>query len=486
MTVSPPRLTALSPASFSIGSFFCRFFFPFLERIFKQDTHSTRQLVEQKVNMSTDTVLPERKRKHKNKEHEPSKKRKNAATTASDDVDMAIPSTPKQNIDKSRQVVSITDAAKQDAGSPFRLINATMYVPLSPISISPTHASASLIAEHLAPLLLTYYPPFQGIVLAYSNGSISESPPVPGQDNSSSSQPDFDNPKPLTLALTANEYGVLYLYLTATFLIFSPQKGHVLEGWVNVQSEGFVGAIAHNLFSVGIERKRVPNSWKWIPPGADEDEVDTAGDKKKGYLSATSGDEDGAAGSNKPAFDAEKEHFTPLPKKVSRQPINLLDSDTNMLGEEFGEYDDEEDDEESNATGYFQSVSGHRVRGTIRFRVRDVDIIPGADPDRGFLSIEGTMLTPEEEARLEEEERNGPLPASSQRDPYAMTGAASSQSVPQSQNSQVSVAEVRLPETTATLATTATAKSGSKDEKKKEKKKSKDKSKSKTKEVIVL
>jgi DNA-directed RNA polymerase I subunit RPA43 len=364
-----------------------------------------------------------------------------------------------------------------------------MYVPLSPISISPTHASASLIAEHLAPLLLTYYPPFQGIVLAYSNGSISESPPVPGQVGNSSSQPDFDNPKPLTLALTANEYGVLYLYLTATFLIFSPQKGQVLEGWVNVQSEGFVGAIAHNLFSVGIERKRVPKSWKWIPPGADEDEVDTASDKKKGYVSATSGDEDGsgAAGSNKLAFDAEKEHFTPLPKNVSRKPINLLDSDTNMLGEEFGEYEEEEDDDESsNATGYFQSVSGHRVRGTIRFRVRDVDVIPGADPDRGFLSIEGTMLTPEEEARLEEEERNGPLPASSQRDPYAMTGAASSQSVPQSQNSQVSVAEVRLPETTATLATTATAKSGSKDEKKKEKKKSKDKSKSKTKEVIVL
>lgn len=439
--------------------------------------------------MSTDTVLPERKRKHKNKEHEPSKKRKNAATTTttSDDVAAAIPSTPKQNnTEKTRQIVSITDATKQDASSPFRLINATMYVPLSPISISPTHASASLIAEHLAPLLLTYYPPFQGIVLAYSNGSISESPPVPGQVHSSSSQPDFDNPKPLTLALTANEYGVLYLYLTATFLVFSPQKGQVLEGWVNVQSEGFVGAIAHNLFSVGIERKRVPKSWKWIPPGADDDDVENAAsDKKKGYVSATSGDEDGAAGSNKLAFDAEKEHFTPLPKKVSRQPINLPDSDTNMFGEEFGEYDEEEDDEASNATGYFQSVSGHCVRGTIRFRVRDVDVIPGADPDRGFLSIEGTMLTPEEEAKLEEEERNGPLPASRQRDPYAMTGAAA-QPVSHAQTSQVEVAEVQLPETTTTP---ATAKSGFKDEKKKEKKekkKSKDKSKSKTLEVIEL
>ena len=307
---------------------------------------------------------------------------------------------------------------------------------------------------------------------------------MPGQvHSSSSSQPDFDNPKPLTLALTANEYGVLYLYLTATFLVFSPQKGQTLEGWVNVQSEGFVGAIAHNLFSVGIERKRVPKSWKWIPPGADDSDENAASDKKKGYASATSGDEDGAAGSNKLSFDAEKEHFTPLPKKVSRQPINMLDSDTNMLGEEFGEYDEEEDDEASNATGYFQSVSGHRVRGTIRFRVRDVDVIPGADPDRGFLSIEGTMLTPEEEAKLEE--RNGPLPASRQSDPYAMTGAAT-QPVSHGQTSQVEVAEIRLPETTTIP---ATAKSESKNEKKKEKKekkKSKDKSKSKTLEVIEL
>ncbi|EED12640.1 RNA polymerase I subunit Rpa43, putative [Talaromyces stipitatus ATCC 10500] len=423
--------------------------------------------------MSTNTVPPEKKRKHKNKEHSPSKKRKHAATTASDDVllQMDIHSSPKQQsnnrIDKSH-VVSITDAATPDAGSPFRLINATMYLPLSPISISSTHAAASLIAEHLAPLLLTYYPPFKGIVLAYSNGSISESPPAPSQVNSShnsnSSHLNLDNPKPLTLALTAND----------------PQKGQILEGWVNVQSEGFVGAIAYNLFSVGIERKRVPKTWKWIPPGADDEEEDPAvSDKKGGYVSATSGDEDGsrANNNNKVTFDAEKEHFTPLPKRVSRKPITLPDGDTNMLGEEFGEYDDDDDeDEDSNTTGYFQSVSGHRVRGTVRFRVRDVDVIPGADPDRGFLSIEGTMLSPEEEARLEEEERNGPLPAHRQRDPYAVTGGVSSVVVTsQTRTPQNDVTEIRLD------TTTTTAKSGSTEDKKKEKK-SKDKSKSKRKE----
>lgn len=461
--------------------------------------------------MANETILPERKRKHKNKELSPSKKRKHATTTTTATTATTGSEDVSKHVNGTTHVVSTTpssgggSSAATDADSPFRLINATLYVPLSPISISPTHASASLIAEHLAPLLLTYYPPFKGIVLAYSNASISETAPTSTNINShtnsqnssntssgssftaplSSQSLNFDNPKPLTLALTANEYGVLYLYLTATFLIFSPQKGHVLEGWVNVQSEGFVGAIAYNLFSVGIERKRTPKTWKWIPPGTEEDEDDDGEVEgvakkskiQKGYVSATSGDEDGDK-TNKLAFDSEKEHFTPLPRNISRPSIKpSSDLDTNMLGEEFGAYDedDEDADEDSNSTGYFQSVSGHRVRGTIRFRVRDVDVVPGADPDRGFLSIEGTMLTPEEEAQLEQEERDGPLPAHRQREAYAMTGSGA---LPTSQTrtaaSDNDVAEIHLAETIP-----SNRKLEAKDDKKK---KSKDKSKSKKKD----
>jgi DNA-directed RNA polymerase I subunit RPA43 len=419
--------------------------------------------------MSADTmsqVSPEKKRKHKNKDHTPSKKRKHAV---SDDVDATLPdavSSPTTPKAPKPTVTAETTTVKSDPGSPFRLVTSTLYLPLSPISISPTHAQASLVTEHLAPLLLTYYPPFKGIVLAYSNASISSTPPAPGQVNTGDDSSDI--PKPLTLALTANEYGVLYLYLTATFLVFSPQKGQILEGWVNVQSEGFLGAIAYNLFSVGIERKRVPKSWKWTPPGADDD--DTASDsgssksRKKGYVSATSGDEDDSGNNknDKLEFNPEKELFTPLPKAVTRKPIPT----DNTL--ENGQ-DDEDDEDDPNATGYFQSVSGHRVRGTIRFRVRDVDVIPGADPDRGFLSIEGTMLTPEEEARLDEQERSGHFLPHRHRDPTAMSGGIA-QTQP-TQPTQPDVAEITLAETP-----------NSKEEKKKEKKKSKEKHKSKPKE----
>jgi DNA-directed RNA polymerase I subunit RPA43 len=288
------------------------------------------------------TADAERKRKSKTTASSPTKKRKQATTTAA-----AAAATPE---------------------SPFTLKKATLYLPLSPISISPTHALASLLAEHLSPLLLTYFPPLKGVIMAYSNASISSKPPSPTSAPS-------ENPQPLTLATTADEYGVLYVYLTATFLVFRPQRGQILDGWVNVQSEGFLGAVVFNLFSVGIERKRLPSNWKWVPPGEE----------------AEAADDDSASDKDMADFDAEKEGF---------RPAALDEEEIPFEGEE-------EEEEEAAHSGYFQSVSGHRVRGSVRFRVVDVDVIPGSERDRGFLSIEGTMLESEEEQKLSEAESQG-------------------------------------------------------------------------------
>ncbi|KAJ5177422.1 uncharacterized protein N7500_000121 [Penicillium coprophilum] len=270
---------------------------------------------------------------------------------------------------KRKQTSKATPHQDVNSESPFTLTTATLYLPLSPISISPTHALASLLAEHLSPLLLTYFPPLKGVILAYSNASISSKPPTNLRTSSDL------NPQPLTLAKTADEYGVLYVYLTATFLVFRPKRGQTLEGWVNVQSEGFLGAVVFNLFSVGIERKRLPSNWKWVPPGEDAETPALT-------------DDDSGSDKDMADFDTEKECFKPT-----------------TLSE--GEIAIDEEEEESSHTGYFQSVSGHRVHGSVRFRVVDVDVIPGSERDRGFLSIEGTMLSVEEEERLVEAERQG-------------------------------------------------------------------------------
>jgi DNA-directed RNA polymerase I subunit RPA43 len=343
---------------------------------------------------------PERKRKHKHKDQSSKKKRKHESDSNLIADETTVHETTSKKSSKSKGKSKQKPSETSDTpDSPYVLTTATLYLPLSPISISPTHALASLLAEHLSPLLLTYYPPLQGVILAYSNASISSEPPIA---SSPSSDP-HDNPQPLTLAKTADEYGVLYVYLTATFLVFRPQRGQILEGWVNVQSEGFLGAVVLNLFSVGIERKRLPSNWKWVPPGEEEDGASNTGQKpKKKVFSSTEDDDDSEPSS---LFDPEKEHFKPI----------ALASDANPFSEtmELSNGSGVAEDDDSAAEGYFQSVSGHRVRGTVKFRVVDIDVIPGSDRERGFLSIEGTMLSPEEEARVVEDERNGNYSSSS-------------------------------------------------------------------------
>ncbi|OJI88714.1 hypothetical protein ASPTUDRAFT_50704 [Aspergillus tubingensis CBS 134.48] len=346
----------------------------------------------------------DRKRKHKDTTSPSKKKRKHESDATSS----------KKSSKKSQSKTSTNTSTSKPTtpDSPYTLTTATLYLPLSPISISPTHALASLLAEHLSPLLLTYYAPLKGIVLAYSNASISSTPPPSSTNIVNAEDPNL--PQPLTLARTAGEYGVLYVYLTATFLVFRPQRGQILEGWVNVQSEGFLGAIVLNLFSVGIERKRLPPSWKWIPPG-EELEEEQQQQQETSTTSATekedNNDEDSDSSSTsegnkkKSAFDPAKELFRPIALAEDVNPLADTDpTSTSTNNNATGDYDD---DETAAAEGYFQSVSGHRVRGTIKFRVVDVDVIPGSERESGFLSIEGTMLDEEEEKRVLEEERTG-------------------------------------------------------------------------------
>ncbi|KAL1958830.1 hypothetical protein VTO42DRAFT_3667 [Malbranchea cinnamomea] len=249
---------------------------------------------------------------------------------------------------------------RDESSSPFHLVTTSLYLPLSPISISETHALQSLLSEHVSPLLLTYFPPVRGIILAYSNPSLSSTQPTV----SSSSSPTDS----LTPALTAGEYGVLFVYLKVTFLVFRPERSQTLEGWINVQSESFLGAVVFNLFSVGIERRRLPTDWKWIAPGEQQQKQHSSGD-----------DDDSSV-------DPEKDGFRPIPSSTPG-------------GHDFGTGEDEF------STGFFQTSSGKRVRGVVRFRVRDVDVIPGSERDKGFISLEGTMLSPEDETNLVAEER---------------------------------------------------------------------------------
>lgn len=309
-----------------------------------------------------------KKEKKKEKKEEKGEKGEKEVKSKHRETERDAQSKPEKK--KPASSASSASPAAPASSSPYHLITSTLYVPLSPISISPTHALSSLLSEHLSPLLLTYYPPFRGVVLAYSNPSISST--LPTSADAANASNGNANPQPLTLVASAGEYGVLYVYLTATFLVYRPERGQIHEACINVQSEGFLGAVALNLFSVGVERRRLPRDWQW----------EVSGDE--------GGNNSDAATDNEDAHAQKTEN-----PSSSDNTLGLIghDQDTASL-----------EDDAATAMGFFKTGSGQRVRGTIRFRIRDVDVIPGSERDKGFVSIEGTMLSPEEDRKLDEDD----------------------------------------------------------------------------------
>jgi len=203
----------------------------------------------------------------------------------------------------------------------------SLYLPLAPVS--QKHPLEGMCAEHISPLILTYYPPFNGVVLSYSNPRLSEKP--------------FGNDGEEVLLKNIDEYAVSWSWVTAEFLLFKPQKGAWLEGYINLQNEGHLGLVCWNLFNASIERKRLSPDWKWVDVSEMENE--------------------------------------------------------------------EEDEEEGGKTyaeegiGCYVDGEGKKIEGMVKFRVKEIE--SSHDRERGFLSIEGTMLSEEAEEELLESERGG-------------------------------------------------------------------------------
>lgn len=148
----------------------------------------------------------------------------------------------------SKHTKTLTLDDKLDINSPIEQITATLFLALSPVTNK--NPLEGLCAEHLSPLMLQYYPPFDGVVLSYENARLSEGP-----DNDASS--------PVVLARSINEYGVEFVWVTADFLIFRPAPGTYLKGEVNLQNEGIFGLIFMNYFTVSIPTENMPPDWKW-------------------------------------------------------------------------------------------------------------------------------------------------------------------------------------------------------------------------------
>lgn len=133
--------------------------------------------------------------------------------------------------------------------SPIQHITTSFYLALSPCAYNDP--VGGLLAEHISPHLLSYYPPLNGVLLGFENARISES-----QDEVVEGPSDV-------LARSFNEYAVSFLWLTCDFVIFRPAPGTYLEGEINLQNEGLLGLICFNYFNVSIPKENMPSDWTW-------------------------------------------------------------------------------------------------------------------------------------------------------------------------------------------------------------------------------
>ena len=249
--------------------------------------------------------------------------------------------------------------------SPFFEQTSSLYLPLSPIC--QQYPLQGVCAEHISPLILTYYPPLNGVLMSYSNPKLSARPPESLNDEEESP----------VLAQSVNEYAVSFVWVTANFLLFRPQRGSRVEGWINLQNEGNIGLVCFNFFNASIERRRLPKDWKWIRGG-----TSSLGARKS----------------------------TPLDGSQDQEEAPQVNG--------FGDGD-----------GHFVNGRDERVEGSLTFTVKDMEASRSSDREHAFLSIEGTLLSSLQEKELREQDfirmqnRSSNKPGAGKDTDHTMTGA---------------------------------------------------------------
>ncbi|KAL7814385.1 hypothetical protein V8C26DRAFT_403642 [Trichoderma gracile] len=192
--------------------------------------------------------------------------------------------------------------------------------------------------QHLQHLKNKYVPALRGVLLNYKNVALGENPGRKGAATSDDDQ---------TVVKSINEYAVGFGWITAEVELFVPSRGAWMEGTINLQTEGHIGVVCFGQFNASIEVRRLPSSWKWV---SNEDPEAHGMEETASVITA---DDHG----------------------VVRQ---------------------------IHSTGFWVDANGNKVKGKIRFRIRNFDV--GVSGETSYLSLEGTMLDKEAEKALVREE----------------------------------------------------------------------------------
>lgn len=214
----------------------------------------------------------------------------------------------------------------------------SQYVSLSPACLATP--LPALCASIFSPLLLSYFPPARGVVLAYEDVQLSASPPAAASSKPRSKSgstaalsPTPADEAPLLLLRHVDEYSAPFLWATASFLVWRPRKNVNITARVTHQSGTHITLSHLNTFPVSVLAEHLPTAWEW--------HSETLGKMKKGW-----------------------------------------------------------DGRVADEGGWWMDGEGERVDGgrELEIRIRDFDgRLDGKGRGKGFLRIEGSLLSVEEE-----------------------------------------------------------------------------------------
>lgn len=235
----------------------------------------------------------------------------------------------------------ISDLSRTAELSPFHQQTYSLYLTLSPIG--QQQPIQTLCAEHISPLLLTYFPPFHGVIISYQNPRLS----------TESDNPSSTDRRKKVFARSVDAYAATFVWLTADFLVMNPQRGDHCDGYVTLQNETNIALLCWNFFSATIERKRLPRDWRWVP--ADK------------------------------SFGSRKQKL----KRVRNEDDIDMDEPNSYEMNQSESFDEE--------GGHFVDATRKRISGVLQFNVSDADTSSSTSREFDFFSIIGSMLGPADE-----------------------------------------------------------------------------------------
>lgn len=217
----------------------------------------------------------------------------------------------------------------------FHTERISQYVCIPPSCLSDPFSA--VCATVLSPLLLTYFPPAKGVVLAYEDVELSSTPPSAPAVKSHSkhaqnkSGSDKDSHVEPLLLKHVDEYAAPFLWATASFLVWRPVRNAYLQAHITDQAKTHITLAHLNTFPVSILKENMPADWSW--------HQNETGKVKKGW-----------------------------------------------------------DEKLSDEGGWWVNGKGKKVEGELKVRIRDVEgRMDGKGKGKGFLRVDGSLLSEEEE-----------------------------------------------------------------------------------------